>query len=371
MKVNIIGAGISGLTIAAKLAQNKIHCKLIESRSKVGGNCSSHFDGEIEVHDYGPHIFHTSNDEVWSFIQQYSKFNSFQLNVLAQHNGKKYHLPFGLDLVNSFFNIDLPPFELENFLAHKRDNSIKHPQNLEEQALKLVGKEIYEAFIKHYTTKQWNADPKTLPAYIIKRLPFRSTYDNNYFNDIYQGIPVDGYQRMFEKMCNSKYIQLKLLQHFKLDDIANDEIYFYTGPIDKLLDFKFGALSWRSLKFEYEKHNVDSYQGCAIVNYVEKDVSYTRIYEYKHFHPETSYAQHKTIICKEYPAEYSDTYEPYYPIETQQNIDLYNKYVKMLKKSYPNIILCGRLAQNKYLDMDDAIANALQTVNLFFTQKLI
>ena len=369
MTVNIIGSGISGLSLAAFLSKHGIYCKVIEQRSKVGGNCSSHIDYGIEVHDYGPHVFHTSNANVWKFIQQFAEFNQFKLEVLSYHNNKLYHLPFGLDLVNSFFNKCLKPNNLDNFLKTKRYN-ISNPSNLEEHALSLVGKELYEAFIKGYTIKQWNTNPKKLPVNIIKRLPFRNTYNNNYFNDMYQGIPIGGYQKMLEKMVDSPLIDIQLNLKFSLDQINKDDWYFYSGQIDKLMDFKYGKLEWRSLDFKFNTLDQDFFQAGPIINYPNIDIQYTRICEYKHFHPENIITD-KTIISYEFPQEYTGLNEAYYPVNTPQNIQIYHRYVDELHVRFPKIILCGRLAQYKYFDMDDAIENALKIGEDFLTNYII
>ena len=365
-KIHIIGSGFTGLTIANILAKHNINVVIYEQRGKIGGNCSSHEEDGIEVHEYGPHIFHTSDSEVWKFVQQYADFNQFKHEVLSNCNGKVYHLPFGLDLVNSFFNVSLKPNELEDFLSSKRIR-ISNPQNLEEQALSLVGKEIYEAFIKGYTQKQWNANPKDLPAYIIRRLPFRNTYNNNYYDDLYQGIPIDGYQKMFERMADSPFIDVKLNTSFTMNDINNDDIYFYAGQIDRLMNFKYGMLEWRSLQFDFKTISVPVFQGNSVMNYPDLDVPYTRICEYQFFHPERKLTN-KTILSYEYPASYDKYHEAYYPIDTKENVGLYNRYVDEFHKAYPNVILCGRLAQYKYFDMDDAIKNAMDIANAFIQQ---
>lgn len=361
-KIKIIGAGISGLTLARLFADNQQNVEVLDSRGFIGGNCKCHFENEIEVHNYGPHIFHTSNLDVINFIKRFTSFNSFHLNIIANTNEGKYFLPFGLTLLNSFFNVDLLPGEVDAFLDAKRVKN-ENPKNLEEKALSLVGTQIYETFIKGYTKKQWGTDPKNLPASIIERLPFRKTYDINYYNDVYCGIPLDGYQEMFSNIANSEYIHLNLFSEYSLENYRDDEIVFFTGQIDKLFDYKFGVLPWRSLTFDYERLTIPNYQGVAVMNFPSENIPYTRRYEFKWFHPDWKYSIDETIICREYPKTFNVGDEPYYPIETEENRMLWQKYIDYAKEKYPNIVFCGRLAQYSYLDMDDAIANSLNVYN--------
>ena len=360
--VKIIGAGIFGCSLARMFADNGFEVQVLEKRSHIGGNCFSYYEDGIEVHQYGSHIFHTSNEEVWKFVNKFTKFNNYQHHVVAMHDSKPYFLPFNLMMLNQFFGTSCNPGQAK-CLVESRKLKIAEPKNLEEQAMTLVGEELYNAFIKNYTKKQWNADPKYLDAGIIKRLPIRFNYDISYFNDLHQGIPTDGYTKMMLNMLNSDYIHIELDYDYTLEDLKHDnddpnvDSIVFTGPLDKLFNYKHGTLKWRSLKFETKHLDCDDFQGNACINYVDDDVTYTRIHEFKHYHPETKDNIHGTTIQYEYPADWKVGDDMYYPVncaETDQMQKTYLAELRNFKKAYVG----GRLGNYKYYDMDDAIASA-------------
>lgn len=366
--IYIIGAGLFGSVMAERItSQVKIPVTVIEKRFHTGGNCYSFNESEtgINCHKYGAHIFHTSDKEVYEYISQFVELNSYRHQVLTRSNGKIYQMPINLKTVNQFFNLTLSPSECEDFLKKKIALSYNpNPQNLEEQAISLIGDELYNAFIKGYTTKQWQRDPKELPSYIIKRLPFRTNYNSDYFTDRYQGIPIGGYQPLFEGLLANKLISVKLQTSYEdiVKDITKQDWLIYTGAPDELFNYKYGKLEWRSLDFKWEIKNVRDYQGIAVMNEADTDIPYTRTHEFRHFHPEAEkdYNQEKTVVCREFSKEYKDGDTPYYPIDTPYNRELYTKYLN-LAKATPNLILGGRLGMYKYMDMDKTIRAALDT----------
>lgn len=357
----IIGAGLSGATFARLMTDQGKRCLVIDKRSHIGGNI---YDKEIEgisVHQYGPHIFHTAEEEVWQFVNRFSQFNHFIANTMANYKGAYYNLPFNM---NTFYRLwgCATPEEAKNKIAEQvKKSGITDPKNLEEQAIMLVGNDIYETLIKGYTEKQWGRPCKELPAFIIKRLPVRFTYDNNYFNHPYQGIPKQGYTEMIQSMLDGIDVELNV------DFLENKEKYgamtkniFYTGTIDSYYQYCFGALEYRSLRFETEILDIPNYQGVFGVNYTDADTPYTRIIEHKHF----LFGQgndEKTIITKEFPRKWELGKEPYYPINDEKNAELYQKYLQ--KSEEDNcVIFGGRLGQYQYFDMDQAIKNTFDIV---------
>ncbi len=278
----VVGAGIWGCSVARLLADRGKRVLVLERRSAVGGNCRSDIDPStgIEVHLHGSHIFHTSDEKVWRFIRRFTDFNCYRHQVMAKHRDRCYFLPLGLPLINAFFNVNLSPRELPGFLAKKRDSSIGAPGNFEEQALALAGPELYEAFLKNYTAKQWNRDPKNLPADLLRRLPLRATYDTGYFADPHQGIPAAGYQKVFEAMLDSPRIDVKLNTDFTIAELSDVPTY-YSGAPDRLFEYRFGALPWRSLRFETGREALTDFQGNSVINYCDPDIPYTRIHEFK------------------------------------------------------------------------------------------
>ncbi len=360
----VVGAGIWGCTVARLLAAHGKRVRVIEKRPVVGGNCRCETDPEtgIEVHTYGSHIFHTSDARVWHFLNQFTTFNGYNHKVLARHKGHTYFLPLGLTLINQFYGVDLQPEEVPAFIAAKVGDAPETPRNFEEQAIRFIGPDLYAAFIKEYTRKQWNRDPKELPAEIIRRLPVRASYDINYFNDPYQGIPSDGYNALFERMLTHANIEVCLNEEFTLPEEMTIPVYS-SAPIDALFGYKFGELTWRSLRFETEKLPLADFQGTSVVNYVDADVAWTRIHEFKHYHPEdfTAMQAPTTIISREYPADWKKGDEPYYPLETAETTAKLAQYRAEAAK-YPKLVVGGRLGAFKYYDMDKAVAAAFAAV---------
>jgi len=355
----IVGAGLFGSIFAHEAAKRGKKCLVIEKRDHIGGNCYTQNIEGINVHKYGAHIFHTSNKVVWDYIQQFAEFNRFTNSPVARYKDELYSLPFNMLTFNKMWGVITPQEAEAKIKEQIAKENIAAPKNLEEQAISLVGRDIYEKLIKGYTEKQWGRKCTELPAFIIKRLPVRYTYDNNYFYDTYQGIPVGGYTRIFEKMLDG--IEVKL----GVDFFAESEYYesitdkiVFTGMIDEYFGYQFGKLEYRSLNFDNEVLDMPNYQGNAVVNYTESEVPYTRIIEHKHF----EYGmQDKTVITREYSKEYQEGDEPYYPINDQRNNELYSRY-KALADNVSNVIFGGRLAQYKYFDMHNIIAEALECV---------
>ena len=361
----IVGSGISGATIARLLTDAGKKVLVIEARKAVGGNIATEVVEGIPVHVYGPHIFHTSFDDVWEFVNKYCEMLPFINSPLANYHGEIYHMPFNMNTFHELWGVNTPEEAKTKIAEEVEKENIKDPQNLEEQALSMVGRTIYTKLVKEYTEKQWGRDCKELPAFIIKRLPLRFEYNNNYFNDIYQGIPAGGFSVLVENLL--KGIEVRLNTNYfsnrEYFDSLADKIIF-TGPIDEFFDFKYGELEYRSLKFEVEKLDVNDYQHNAVVNYTSHEVPYTRITEHKHF-DSTVKNDHSTIITKEYPDSFEKGKIPYYAINDERNNSLYAKYEEEAKKSN-NVIFLGRLAKYKYFDMDDSIKEAF---NLFETLK--
>lgn len=357
----IVGAGLFGAIFAYEANKCGKKCLVIEKRSHIGGNIYTENVEGINVHRYGAHIFHTSNKEVWNYINNFTEFNRYTNSPIAIYKNELYNMPFNMNTFNKLWGVVTPNEAKEKIEKQKEEAKISIPKNLEEQAISLVGKTIYEKLVKGYTEKQWGQRATELPSFIIKRLPVRFTYDNNYFNDSYQGIPIGGYTQIIEKML--KNIEVKLNT-----DFFNDRDYFenisekivFTGMIDKYYNYKFGELEYRSLRFETEVLEEQNYQGNAVVNYTEYEVPYTRIIEHKHFEFDTE--TKKTIITREYPDNWKREKEPYYPINNDKNNQLYEKY-KEYASNDKKVIFGGRLGQYKYYDMDKVIAEALSCVN--------
>ena len=352
----IVGAGLYGSIIAYEMNKKGKKCLVIDKRNHIGGNIYCENIQGINVHKYGAHIFHTSNKEVWEYINKFCEFNNYINSPIANYKGEIYNLPFNMNTFNKLWGVVTPKEAKEKIEEQKKIFSIIEPKNLEEQAIFLIGKDIYEKLIKGYTEKQWGRKAIELPAFIIKRLPVRFTYDNNYFNDRYQGIPIGGYTKIIEKMLNG--IEVKLNTNFfdnrkYFENIA--EKIVFTGMIDEFYNYKFGKLEYRSLKFETEILDEENYQGNAVVNYTEREIPYTRIIEHKHFE---FGKQEKTVITKEYPSEWKAGDEPYYPVNDEKNNKLYEKYRKLTEKEI-NVIFGGRLGKYKYYDMDKIIEKVL------------
>lgn len=352
----IVGSGLYGATFAYEKSRIGKKCLVIEKRSHIGGNVYTEEIEGINVHKYGAHIFHTSNKEVWEYINQFATFNNFINTPMAIYKDEIYNLPFNMNTFSKMWNIKTPDEAKKIIDNQKKELYISEPQNLEEQALKLVGTDIYKKLIKEYTEKQWGRDCKDLPAFIIRRLPLRFTYDNNYFNDTYQGIPIGGYTKIIEKMLKNSDVLLNTdyFDFIKDNEEIADKILF-TGPIDAFFNYKFGPLEYRSVRFENKLLDKENFQGNAVVNYTSKDAPYTRIIEHKHFEFGT---QDKTYISYEYPCEWKLGIEPYYPINDEKNNALLSKYIELAKNT-KNVIFGGRLGLYKYLDMDKVLESAL------------
>lgn len=352
----IVGAGLFGAVFAREMTDKNKKCLVIEKRNHLAGNAYTKRINDIDVHVYGPHIFHTSNKLVWDYVNRFAKFNNFVNSPLAIYKGEVYNLPFNMNTFSKMWKITKPEEAKEIINKQIKEANIDNPTNLEEQAISMVGTEIYEILIKGYTAKQWGLEPKDLPAEIIKRLPIRFTYDNNYFNDLYQGIPEEGYTNLVEKLLSGIEVRMNT-DYFdnkeEFDSLADKIVY--SGPIDQFFNYCFGHLDYRSLKFETEELDIENFQGNAVINYTELEVPFTRIVEHKFFNFRN---QKTTIITKEYSADYQDTNEPYYPINNERNNLLLEKY-KNLCISYPNVIFGGRLAEYRYYDMHHVIQRAL------------
>ena len=364
----VVGSGLFGATFAHEAAKRGHKVHVIEKRDHIAGNIyTKEIDG-IQVHQYGAHIFHTSNKEVWNYVNQFAEFNRYTNSPIANYHGEIYNLPFNMNTFNKLWGV-ITPAEAEAKINEQRAVlKGKKPENLEEQAISLVGTDIYHKLVKEYTEKQWGRDAKDLPPFIIKRLPVRFIYDNNYFNDDYQGIPIGGYTQIIEKLLADDKISVELNTDFfdKRDEYLRDyDLIIFTGMIDKFFDYRLGELEYRSLRFETEKLNVDNYQGNAVVNYTDKETPYTRIIEHKHFEFGKG-DKNKTIITREYPATWHRGDEPYYPINDSKNNALYKQYVELAQKEAQNVVFGGRLGQYRYYNMDQVIAAALLTVEQEF-----
>ena len=364
----VVGAGLYGAVFAHEMEKRGKDCLVIEKRDHIAGNIYTKEVNGIQVHEYGAHIFHTSDKEVWNYVNQFVEFNHYINCPVARYKDELYNLPFNMNTFAKMWNIKTPKEAREHIDAQIADLHITEPKNLEEQALSLVGRDIYEKLVKGYTEKQWGRDCKELPSFIIKRLPVRFVFDNNYFNDPYQGIPKGGYTQIVEKLLEG--IPVKLGTDYEtfcqrstdggfisMDGEDTFEKVLYTGMIDQFYEYCYGELAYRSLRFETEYlEDEDNYQGNAVVNYTEREVPYTRIIEHKHFEFGT---QKGTVITREYPKEWSRGDEPYYPVNDEKNGALYARYKKMAEKE-EKVIFGGRLGEYKYYDMDAVIASSLE-----------
>lgn len=366
----VVGAGLYGAVFAHEMEKRGKDCLVIEKRDYIAGNIYTKEVNGIQVHEYGAHIFHTSDKEVWNYVNQFAEFNHYINCPVARYKDELYNLPFNMNTFAKMWNIKTPKEAREHIDAQIADLHITEPKNLEEQALSLVGRDIYEKLVKGYTEKQWGRDCKELPSFIIKRLPVRFVFDNNYFNDPYQGIPKGGYTQIVEKLLEG--IPVKLGTDYEtfcqrstdggfisMDGEDTFEKVLYTGMIDQFYEYCYGELAYRSLRFETEYlEDEDNYQGNAVVNYTEREVPYTRIIEHKHFEFGT---QKGTVITREYPKEWSRGDEPYYPVNDQHNSELYEKYAQRAAQE-KNVLFGGRLGQYKYYDMDKVVRAALAMV---------
>lgn len=353
----VVGAGLYGAVFAYEAKKKGKTCLVIDKRDHIAGNIYCENVSGINVHKYGAHIFHTSDKKIWEYVNQFAEFNNYINSPVARYKNELYNLPFNMNTFSKMWNIATPQEAKDIIASQIADLNITEPKNLEEQALSLVGKDVYEKLIKGYTEKQWGRDCKDLPSFIIKRLPLRFIYDNNYFNDRYQGIPIGGYTKIVEKMLDGIEVRLNTnyLDNREEFDAMADKIV-YTGMIDQFYDYKLGVLEYRSVRFETEELPMENYQGNAVVNYTEREVPYTRIIEHKHFE---FGKQPTTIISKEYSSEWKKGDEPYYPVNNDKNNALYQQYKELADKEH-KVIFGGRLGGYKYYDMDKVIAAALE-----------
>jgi UDP-galactopyranose mutase len=383
-EVVIVGAGLFGLTMAERITSHtEKKVLVIEKRSHFGGNSYSYIEPEtgIEVHKYGTHLFHTSNEKVWEYVNKFTSFTNYQHKVFTRYKEKLYPMPINLETINKFYDKNFTPSEAFNFIQNElklsQDKIEKSPQkkwqNLEEKAISLVGRDLYNAFIREYTAKQWETDPKNLPAEIITRLPFRFNLDQRYFSDTHEGLPTLGYFSWINRMLTSSRIDgvTNLDFHDVKNNIDKSQLVIYTGSIDSYFDFKYGYLGWRTIDFDLEIHNLRDFQGWSVINYAEECDRFTRIHEYKHLHPERKeiYEQDKTIIAREFSRKAGKGDEPYYPINTlndKQRLELYRNEIEGLE----NVIFGGRLGSYQYLDMHMAVASALSIFEARVKPKL-
>ena len=366
MKVLLVGAGLSGAVIGRALAEAGHQCRIIDSRDHVGGNCHTRRDDEtgVMMHVYGPHIFHTDDAEVWDYVNRFAEFMPFQNRVKTTSQGAVYSLPVNLLTINQFFGQTLRPDEARDFIMQKADTSIEEPQNFEEQALRFVGRDLYEAFFKGYTEKQWGCAPTELPAAILKRLPVRFNYDDNYFFHRFQGMPKDGYTPMIEAILDHPGISVELSTPYDAAMADQVDHVFWSGPLDGYFDYRLGRLGYRTLDFERFTYDGD-YQGCAVMNYGDREVPYTRITEHKHFSP---WESHEGSVCyREYSRAAGPDDIPYYPIRLVEEKSLLAQYVD-LAQATPGVTFVGRLGTYRYLDMDVTIREAMDTAETFLTE---
>ena len=357
----IVGSGLFGAVFAYEAKKRGKECLVIERRDHIAGNIYCENVHGINVHKYGAHIFHTSNRAVWDYINQFAEFNNYINSPVAIYKDELYNLPFNMNTFSKMWGIKTPAEAQAIIEKQKAEYNITEPKNLEEQALSLIGKDVYEKLIKGYTEKQWGRSCTELPAFIIKRLPVRYTYDNNYFNDRWQGIPIGGYTKIIEKMLEGiDVLTSTSFEDYKAAHDISDMRIVYTGNIDEYFGYKYGALQYRTVRFETEyMPDVDNYQGNAVVNYTEREVPYTRVIEHRHFEKCDAKG---TVVSKEFSSEWSVGIEPYYPINNDENNALYQKYEKLASQE-KNVIFGGRLGKYKYYDMDKVIEAALQAVS--------
>ncbi len=360
----VVGSGFFGLTIAERCARDLgLNVLVLDRRSHLGGNAYSEADPEtgIEVHKYGAHLFHTSNKRVWDYVNQFTDFTGYQHHVYTSHQGQVYPMPVNLGTINQFFDAAYSPDEARALISEQAGElDGKEPENFVEKGVSLIGRPLYEAFFAHYTAKQWQTKPEELSADIISRLPVRYTYDNRYFNDTYEGLPVDGYTAWLERMADDDHIEIRLETDFfdVRDEYVAKVPIVYTGPVDEYFDNSEGSLSWRTLDFEREVVTTGDFQGTPVMNYPDPDVPFTRIHEFRHFHPERDYPTDSSVIMREYSRFAGPDDEPYYPVNTAEDRAKLLKY-REKAKAEPMVLFGGRLGTYKYLDMHMAIGSAL------------
>lgn len=361
-KYLVVGSGLFGSVFAHEAAKRGHSVHVIEKRQHIGGNVYTEEVSGIQVHKYGAHIFHTKSKKIWEYVQQFGEFNNFVNSPIANYYGKIFNLPFNMNTFNEMWNTATPDEARSKIEEQKREFGKYNPQNVEEQAISLVGKDIYETLIKGYTEKQWGRRARELPAFIIRRIPVRFTYDNNYFDDLYQGIPIKGYTALIRRMLDNPLISVETgADYFSKSQSFLDQFdkTVYTGAIDEFFDYKLGELEYRSLRFETKLLDIDNYQGNAVVNYTDRKTPFTRIIEHKHFNPSKN-QRGKTVVTWEYPQKWFKGQEPYYPINDRKNNQLYKAYTKLAKKT--DIVFGGRLGMYRYYNMDQVIMAALRAV---------
>ena len=364
-KLLVVGCGFYGAVVAERVAsQLDLPVTIIDRRNHIGGNSWSEVDPEtgVEYHKYGSHIFHTSNEKVWEYIGNFTGFNEYRHTVLTTYKNEVYTMPINLGSINQYFRKAMSPEDARKFIANEiAKENITDPANLEEKAISLIGRGLYEAFFRGYTIKQWEKDPTELSPDIITRLPVRYNYNHRYFADKFEGIPLDGYGKLFERLVDHKNITVKLNTDFAdiKGEVNADTLVLYTGAIDEFFDYSLGALEWRTVDFTAERFDYPDYQGTTVMNYAEETVPFTRIHEFKHYHPERQDTG-KTLIFKEFSRFAKAGDEPYYPVFTERNKQLYGQYIAMAAEKAPNVVFGGRLGLYKYLDMDDTVEAALE-----------
>ena len=369
----VVGSGFFGLTVAERCARDLgMKVTVIDRRPHIGGNAYSEAEAStgIEIHRYGAHLFHTSNERVWEYANRFTEFTNYVHHVLTTHKGEVFQMPINLGTINQFFRSALGPQAARDLLREQAaELGDKVPENLDEKGISLIGRPLYEAFIREYTAKQWQTDPKDLPASIISRLPVRYTYDGRYFSDKYEGLPVDGYTAWLERMADHPNIEVRLdtdffdeSQPFSKKSAVGQIPTVYTGPLDRYFDYEGGELSWRTLDFEQEVLDTGDFQGTSVMNYPDADVPYTRIHEFRHFHPERDYPKDKTVIMREFSRAAGRDDEPYYPINTARDREMLLTY-RDLAKAESGVLFGGRLGTYQYLDMHMAIGSALSMVD--------
>ena len=371
----VVGAGFFGTTLAeliSRILDRKI--LVIDKRPHIGGNCYSEIDPvtDVECHVYGSHIFHTKNKEVWDYIRRFSDFNHYRHKVLTSFLDRVYPMPINLETINKFYNICLKPAEIEIFLKKEVGREgIRNPQNFEEKAISLVGRRLYEAFIKGYTVKQWGTSPVNLPVAILNRIPVRTNYNDGYFDDPYQGIPIKGYTAVFKEMLQNENIAVQTNTDFFdiRSDLNPNAMIIYSGPIDRFFNFKYGVLGWRTVDFEKQSlPDMADFQGTAVMNYADEEIPYTRAHEFKHYHPEREPLK-GTTIYREFSKGVSKEDDPYYPINTVEDKKMLARYIEMAEEE-KNVFFGGRLGTYSYLDMDQTIKSALQIFEMKIKSKL-
>jgi UDP-galactopyranose mutase len=368
----VVGAGFFGLTIAERAAVGGRRVVVIDRRDHIGGNAYSAADPEtgIEVHRYGSHLFHTSHERVWSYANRFTGFTDYVHRVYTVHRGEVFPMPINLGTINQFFRTALGPDAARSLIASQAaELDGREPRNLDEKGICLVGRPLYDAFIRGYTAKQWQTDPHDLPAEVISRLPVRFTYDNRYFDDTYQGLPVDGYTAWLERMADHPNIEVVLdcdffdpENRYHKSNLVGRVPLVYTGPIDRYFDFEFGELGWRTLDMTWEVLPIGDFQGTSVMNYADTDVAFTRVHEFRHLHPERSYPTDRTVIMREFSRFATRHDEPYYPVNTPTDRDTLRRY-RDLMRAQPDVFFGGRLGTYRYLDMHMAIGSALSMVD--------